>query len=203
MANETLTIPAAPRRARIDPAAERTATDYFLSTAELASVLTSRKVLEANASEISTHGGRVEAAMDSKNLGDVAEAVRRKTPRRVFLSMNGHERYRMLAKYDGFIVSRDDQSFTARFFEGGSDYPVMEADFDIEDISEDDRGLAVPGTRLVWTMSYRHEGSTVFRDSRIYLRRLEWTAEDLRAARETVAALTDGLDWERHTATRG
>jgi len=202
MASEILTITAAPRHSRIDATEEKTATDYFLSAVELNAVVASQKALEADISEATTYIGHVEPSIASKTLREVGDTVKSRTPKLVSLSTNGRERYRMLAKYDGFIVSRDDESFIARFFEGSSDYPVMETDFNIDDISEAEREFAVPGARLTWTMSYRHEGSTIFRDSRIYVRRIGWTAGELDAARKTVAELTDGLDWEPHAATR-
>jgi hypothetical protein len=202
MTSENLTIPAAPRHARINPGEERAETAYFLSASELDTVVASSEALEAEASETTAYNAHVEPSTASKTVREISDTVKSRIPKLVPLSVNGRERYRMLAKYDGFIVSRDDESFIARFFEGGSDYPVMEADFNIEDISEPERYLAIPGARLTWTMSYRYEGSTAFRDSRIYVRRAEWTAGELDAARKIVAELTDGLDWEPPAPSR-
>jgi len=202
MTNETLTTPAAPRPARIPLTEETSATNRFLSASELDSVLASWKAVDPETDDSSTHSIEEATEIGSENLRDASDRIKRRQQKRVFLPVSGNERYRMLAKYDGFILSRDNESFVARLYENGSDYPIMEAEFGIEDISQSERELAIPGAPLVWTMSYRHEGSTVFRDSRIYLRRMEWNSADVAAARETVAPLTDGLDWEPHSAAQ-
>jgi hypothetical protein len=189
---------AALRPARLALTDETSATARFLTVDELDSVLASFKAVEVDLRDLRSKYSDDEVKdTSSKNLHAMIERVVSKQPKRVFLSSTtGGDRYRMLAKYDGFIVSRDSDSFVARFYENGSDYPVMEAEFGIEDISLNERVLAISGAPLVWTISYRHEGGTVFRDSRIYMRRLEWNSEDIATALETAKALTDGLIWE-------
>lgn len=196
--NELNTTLAALRPARLALSDEKSETGRFLTAGELDSVLASFKAVEIDLGDLRSKYSDDEVQnASSKNLYAMTERVVNKQPKRVFLSSTANgDRYRMLAKYDGFIVSRDNECFIARFYENGTDYPVMEAEFGIEDISANERILAIPGAPLVWTMSYRHEGGTVFRDSRIYMRRLEWNSADIAAARETAKALTDGLIWE-------
>src|SRR5437899_1756674 len=87
-----------------------------------------------------------------------------------------HDRYILLKKYEGFVTSRSEQSFTARLAENASDFPLLAAEFDVEELSETDRELAVEGAAMVWTIGYRYEGSTRKRESAIYMRRLPpWT----------------------------
>lgn len=107
------------------------------------------------------------------------------------------ERYILLRKYEGFVVSRSEHSFWARLFENRSDYPVLEAEFDLEELSETDRGLAVEGASMVWTIGYRYEGSTRKRESAIYLRRLPpWTDKEIAESKHATAELTRGIRWE-------
>jgi hypothetical protein len=118
-------------------------------------------------------------------------------PRARRLSPPPTDRYILLKKYEGVVISRTQDSFTARLVENQSDYPVLEAEFDIDELSEGDRKLAVEGAALVWTIGYRYEGSTRKRESAIYLRRLPpWTEKEIEAARRTAEQLTHGIRWE-------
>ena len=100
-------------------------------------------------------------------------------------------------KYEGFVTSRGDQSFTARLFENSSDYPVLEAEFDLEELSETDRQLAVEGAPLVWTIGYGYNGSTRKRESMIYLRRLPpWSEKEIAQGKEAATELTRGIQWD-------
>ncbi len=107
------------------------------------------------------------------------------------------ERYILLKKFEGFVTSRNERSFTTRLFENVSDYPVVEAEFDLEELSETDRLLAVDGAALVWTIGYRYEGNTRKRESVIYLRRLPpWKDEEAVLARKEVDELTRDIHWK-------
>lgn len=107
------------------------------------------------------------------------------------------QRYILLKKYEGFVTARGEDSFSARLFENNSDYPVVEAEFDLEELSETDRGLAVEGASLVWTIGYAYEGSTRKRESLIYLRRLPaWSSKELEKARSDAEDLTRAIRWE-------
>lgn len=118
-------------------------------------------------------------------------------PRARHLSSPPAERYILLKKYEGFVASRSEHSFCARLFENQSDYPVLEAEFDLEELSETDRELAVEGATMVWTIGYRYEGSTRKRESAIYLRRLPaWTEKEIEQAKRTATELTRGIHWE-------
>lgn len=107
------------------------------------------------------------------------------------------ERYILLKKFEGFVTARNGQSFMARLFENVNDYPVMEAEFDLEELSETDRTLATEGAPVVWTIGYRYEGNTRKRESVIYLRRLPpWKEEEADHAREEVDELTRDIRWK-------
>lgn len=118
-------------------------------------------------------------------------------PRAEVLSTQSNQRYILLKKYEGFVTERKQDSFVARLFENSSDYPVVEAEFDLEELSGTDRRLAVEGTPLVWTIGYHYEGSTVKRESVIYMRRLPpWSEKEMERARKTTQELTRGIRWE-------
>jgi hypothetical protein len=107
------------------------------------------------------------------------------------------QRYILLKKYEGFVTCRGEDSFSARLFENNSDYPVVEAEFDLEELSETDRQLAVEGAPMVWTIGYAYEGSTRKRESMIYMRRLPaWSNKEIEESRAAADDLTRAIQWE-------
>jgi hypothetical protein len=82
-----------------------------------------------------------------------------RVPRVKRLSSVSKGNYILLKKYDGFITTRSRDTFTARLYERAGDYPVLEAEFDLEELSEADRNLAIEGAALVWTIGYHDEDS--------------------------------------------
>lgn len=115
---------------------------------------------------------------------------------RVLRSQVG-QRYILLKKYEGFVTGRSEDCFSARLFESSSDYPVVEAEFDLEELSEADRELAIEGAPMVWTIGYAYEGSTRKRESLIYLRRLPpWSDKELEKGRSETEDLTCAIRWE-------
>jgi hypothetical protein len=106
------------------------------------------------------------------------------------------ERYILLKKYQGFVCSRGETCFIARLFENASEYPVIEAEFDLEELSETDRELAVEGAALVWTIGY-HENGPRKRESLIYIRRRPgWTEKEAQQAEAEAETLTSDIDWK-------
>jgi hypothetical protein len=120
-----------------------------------------------------------------------------RVPRAMPVSAQPEGRYILLKKYEGFVTSKGERSFTARLFENSTDYPVLEAEFELEELSETDRGLAVEGAAMVWTIGYHYEGSTRKRESAIYFRRLPpWTEKEIEQARRNTEDLVRGIKWE-------
>jgi hypothetical protein len=106
-------------------------------------------------------------------------------------------RYILLKKYEGFITVKKEQSFTTRLFENNSDYPVLEAEIDFEELSETDRELVAEGAAIVWTIGYRYEGNTRKRESVIYMRRLPlWQDEEIEYAKREADELTRDICWK-------
>lgn len=111
------------------------------------------------------------ATADSSAASTVERTSTSAKPRRVpqtkVLRSQPDQRYILLKEYEGFVTARGGDSFSARLFENNSDYPVIEAEFDLEELSETDRELAIEGAPMVWTIGYAYEGSTRKRESRI------------------------------------
>lgn len=188
----TLTMPAAPRPARISLVDG--STSEFLGAADLYSVLISYSTTKGFSG--GTSSAEKESSDSSKHEIGITARIESTRPRIVQLAQKRREHYAMLKKYDGVVVSRDNDSFTARLYENASDYPVMEAEFDLTDVPESEWRFVVEGAPLVWTISYRHQGSTRSRDSMIYLRRSAWSAQEVAAAKERVSKLVNAIDWD-------
>jgi hypothetical protein len=104
--------------------------------------------------------------------------------------------YMLLKKYDGFVLSRGEKSFIARLYETPNDYPVVEAEFGLEELSDVDRGLVVEGAALVWTIGY-HDESSRKRESLIYMRRQPaWDAKEIKHAIQAAEDLTRDIQWK-------
>jgi hypothetical protein len=131
------------------------------------------------------------------DLNSMAAAIKARVPQTKLLSSGPDQRYILLKKYEGFVTARRESNFSARLFESNSDYPVIEAEFDFEELSETDRELAVEGAAMVWTIGYAYDGSTRKRESFIYLRRLPaWSEKELQQGREAAEDLSRAIRWE-------
>jgi hypothetical protein len=131
----------------------------------------------------------------SNKSSDIAERARTRQTR--ILAAWPDQRYILLKKYEGFVTARREDSFSARLFESNSDYPVVEAEFDLEELSETDRELAIEGAPLVWTIGYAYNGSTRKRESLIYMRRLPpWGGKELEQGRKAADELNRAIRWE-------
>ena len=142
--------------------------------------------------------GAVAASTTTSTLEKYSASTKpRRVPQTRTLRSHPEQRYILLKKYEGFVTTRGEDSFSARLFENNGDYPVVEAEFDLEELSENDRELAVEGAPLVWTIGYAYEGSTRKRESLIYLRRLPvWSDKELEKARGAADDLTHAIRWE-------
>ena len=63
------------------------------------------------------------------------------------------DRFKLLHKREGTVVTRSHQEFTAVLRE--KDEPDWEATFDIEEVPEGDRGLIIRGAVFHWSIGYR------------------------------------------------
>jgi hypothetical protein len=156
-------------------------------------------VNEAQAEEPVSEGSSSTAERTGLAGKEVTELSDESVPVPRVQRINTHvgDRYMLLKKYDGVVTARGEDSFVARLFENASDYPVVEAEFDLEELSETDRDLAVEGAALVWTIGYGYDGGTRKRESVIYLRRLpHWSDTEIEEGRQAAEDLTRGIEWE-------
>ena len=95
------------------------------------------------------------------------------------------EHFDIKGKWQGHVVSVDEETFTAIIKDDLEQSPEEQVEIYLEDLSQDDRPLVVPGTHFYWAIGYRDViGGYRMRASIIKMQRLPgWTADDLREAR--------------------
>ena len=104
-----------------------------------------------------------------------------------------------LQEWEGYVQSVGDDEFTASLLDltNNSKAEDEEADFPIDDLTEDDKGLLKPGAVFRWLIGYRSIGGTKERISRIVFRRLpQWTKRDLQAAQDKAKYYSRAIKWE-------
>jgi hypothetical protein len=182
--------------AKKDTRDEGLSTGYFLFKGEVGRVGL-RGCTEKRGTILEGHVAMADGTTVLASEKDSSPTKLNRVPQTRLLHGQLDQRYILLKKYEGFITARDGESFSARLFENSSDYPVVEAEFDLEELSETDRELAVEGAPLVWTIGYAYQGSTRKRESVIYLRRLEaWSDQELEKGRSAANDLTSAVQWE-------
>jgi len=107
------------------------------------------------------------------------------------------ERSIILQEWEGVVLERDGQGFSARLYEGFRDFPVKQAEqISLQEVAEEQRGSIVPGARFSWMIGYRLRGGTRTRFSEIYFRRLPpWSKEELENAARAAAKLREDAGW--------
>lgn len=95
-------------------------------------------------------------------------------------------------KAEGIVTSVEDTSFTAKLMDLRGNLPDEEAEFPIEEISEDDRRFVTPGSVFYWSMGYEVLTSgQKMRSSVIRFRRLPmWTSKELARIKKEAAELS-------------
>ena len=102
-----------------------------------------------------------------------------------------------LRKYDGTIFRRDGDTFWAHLRENSNDRSRLEAEFDVRDLPESDRPIALEGTPIVWTIGYAKESGTVRQQSILYVRRINApSTEEVQRAVEQVGERMREIRWE-------
>ena len=94
------------------------------------------------------------------------------------------EHFDIKGKWQGHVVSVDEETFTAIIKDDLEQSPEEQVEIYLEEISPDDRPLVVPGAHFYWAIGYRDViGGPRMRASLIKMQRLPgWTADDLREA---------------------
>jgi len=82
----------------------------------------------------------------------------------------------ILQKWDGVVLERDETKFSCHLYEGDDDWPVKQAEVDLEELSAEERESVEPGAMFSWMIGYRVRDNTRSRFSQFYFRRLpRWT----------------------------
>jgi hypothetical protein len=107
------------------------------------------------------------------------------------------ERSEILQKWEGVVLFRKGETFTARIFEGYQDFPVKRANkISLQEVADEQHELVVPGATFSWTIGYRIRGGTRSRFSEIYFRRLPpWTKQELKNAETAAVKLCEEAGW--------
>jgi hypothetical protein len=114
-----------------------------------------------------------------------------------------NHRFRVLQKFEGTVLEISEQECRAVVRDLTSPGYVEEITFSIEEISESDRSLAVPGGIFYWSLGYDdHVDGQRYRSSAIIFRRLPaWREKDLIKAKEKAECLTKRLGWKREDSS--
>ena len=101
------------------------------------------------------------------------------------------EHFDIKGKWQGHVGSVGEETFTAIIEDVLERSPVEEVEIYLEEISQDDRPLVVPGARFYWIIGYRDViGAPRRRTSIITMQRLPgWTDDDLREAQGWAARI--------------
>jgi hypothetical protein len=108
-------------------------------------------------------------------------------------------RFKVLQKFEGTVLEISGQECRALIRDLTSPGNVEEVTFSVEEISEADRSLAVPGGIFYWYIGYDdHVGGQRYRSSAIIFRRFPfWREKDLINAKKKAESLIEKLGWKR------
>ena len=105
-----------------------------------------------------------------------------------------------MQEWEGTVTDVDGDTFTARLTDltAGKRVAEEEADCLVDDLTDDDRQLLVPGAIFRWVVGYqRASGGSKKRVSHVVFRRLPMlTEKDAAEAREEGARRAAALKWE-------
>ena len=112
-------------------------------------------------------------------------------------------RFRVLQKFEGTVLEILGEECRAVVRDLTSPGYVEEITFPIEEISESDRSLAVPGGIFYWSLGYDdHVEGQRYRSSAIIFRRIPaWREKDLIKAKNEAESLIKRLGWKREDSS--
>lgn len=134
-------------------------------------------------------------ATETYGNGNLSHKVERKVAPSVWKisreTARPQERFLVLQKWEGTVVSSGNDSFIARLIDLGRKHMHEEAEIPLEEIPEADRELVQPGSVFYWSIGYidNRSGQRI-RASTIRFRRLPvWTKTELDTARKEAKRL--------------
>jgi hypothetical protein len=103
-----------------------------------------------------------------------------------------------LQKWEGVVLAVLSDSFLARLVDLTRTGPDEEAEFPLDEVSEEDRPLIRPGAIFYWNIGYHNSYSGQrTRTSIIRFRRLPaWTREEIEAATREAERLGKSIGWK-------
>ncbi len=117
--------------------------------------------------------------------------------RAVRKNVGNNESFSGIRKYDGIILERGQETFWARLYENPTDYPSVDAEFDLADLPQSDREIAIQGARIVWTIGFEMQRGTLKKQSILYIRRLPpISVKEAEDSKRAVDDLMDEIAWE-------
>ncbi len=103
-----------------------------------------------------------------------------------------------LQKWQGIVVEVKKDAFIAKLIDLTERGAEEEAEFSIEEVSDDDKELVVPGGVFYWNIVYQisYQGQQT-RASIIRFRRLPvWRKEELDAAKSRAQKIQNDINWK-------
>jgi len=101
-----------------------------------------------------------------------------------------------LQEWEGYVISVDERTFTANLIDKTANKSRAEEqiEFDIDDVSEDDRILITHGAIFRWSIGYQKQNGTKRKISEIVFRRLPaWSRAEIKKATEMALSLAEGV----------
>ncbi len=116
------------------------------------------------------------------------------------LSRPIRRQFKKLQEWEGYVTNISNNTFHARLFDKASKHDVAleEAEFPLDDLTDDDRKLLKEGAVFNWLIGYqRFDNGGLQRVSQIIFRRIPaWTKRDFREANEYAETIENALKWE-------
>lgn len=101
-----------------------------------------------------------------------------------------------LQKWEGTVLAMGKDSFIARLHDLTSQNAEEEAEFPLEEVSEEDKQLLVQGALFYWDIGYRDNFGQRERISSIRFQRMPaWRVKDLEASKIKAAYIREKLGW--------
>lgn len=142
-------------------------------------------------------------------LSTIASAVSTEAPAKLGLSaapvvvlpgpFRPRYRFKVLQQFEGTVLEISGDECRAHVRDLTNPEFIEEITFSIEEISESDRSLAVPGAVFYWDIGYqdRIDGQRL-RVSSIRFRRIPmWKEKDLASSRTEAKLISESLGWKR------
>jgi hypothetical protein len=102
----------------------------------------------------------------------------------------------ILQQWNGVVLFRGKNTFTARLYEGYQDFPVKRTEIDVEEVADEQRDMILAGAPFSWIIGYRVRAGTRSRFSEIYFRRLPaWTKKEIEEAEIAASKLDEEVGW--------